>query len=65
VLCTDIDMNVTFMNPVAEKMSGWQQDRPSAADPEGATYYLWRKRPADGKYHSGDMSRPISNRMWC
>lgn len=25
VLCTDIDMNVTFMNPVAEKMSGWLQ----------------------------------------
>ncbi|MDF7722832.1 PAS domain S-box protein, partial [Enterobacter hormaechei subsp. xiangfangensis] len=25
VLCTDIDMNITFMNPVAEKMSGWSQ----------------------------------------
>src|SRR5690606_40718271 len=25
VLCTDVDMNVTFMNPVAEKMSGWLQ----------------------------------------
>ena len=26
VLCTDVDMNVTFMNPVAEKLSGWQQE---------------------------------------
>lgn len=26
VICIDVDMNVTFMNPVAEKMSGWQQD---------------------------------------
>ena len=26
VICIDADMNVTFMNPVAEKMSGWQQD---------------------------------------
>lgn len=25
VVCIDVDMNVTFMNPVAEKMSGWQQ----------------------------------------
>lgn len=26
VICIDVDMNVTFMNPVAEKMSGWQQE---------------------------------------
>ncbi|MCS2161528.1 diguanylate cyclase [Scandinavium sp. H11S7] len=26
VLCTDVDMNVIFMNPVAEKMSGWSQN---------------------------------------
>lgn len=26
VVCIDVDMNVTFMNPVAEKMSGWQQE---------------------------------------
>lgn len=26
VICIDVYMNVTFMNPVAEKMSGWQQD---------------------------------------
>lgn len=26
VVCTDINMNITFMNPVAEKMSGWSQD---------------------------------------
>ncbi|POT59618.1 diguanylate cyclase [Citrobacter amalonaticus] len=25
VICIDVDMNITFMNPVAEKMSGWQQ----------------------------------------
>lgn len=27
VLCTDVEMNVTFMNPVAEKMSGWSQEQ--------------------------------------
>ncbi|HHU0689587.1 TPA: diguanylate cyclase [Citrobacter murliniae] len=26
VICIDVNMNVTFMNPVAEKMSGWQQE---------------------------------------
>ena len=26
VICTDVAMNVIFMNPVAEKMSGWTQD---------------------------------------
>ncbi|WP_260863403.1 diguanylate cyclase [Citrobacter sp. Marseille-Q6884] len=26
VICIDVEMNVTFMNPVAEKMSGWQQE---------------------------------------
>ncbi|MCT4716400.1 diguanylate cyclase [Enterobacteriaceae bacterium H18W14] len=26
VICTDIDMNITFMNPVAEKLSGCPQD---------------------------------------
>ena len=26
VVCIDVDMKVTFMNPVAEKMSGWQQE---------------------------------------
>lgn len=25
VVCTDMNMNITFMNPVAEKMSGWTQ----------------------------------------
>ena len=27
VICTDVAMNVIFMNPVAEKMSGWTQDQ--------------------------------------
>lgn len=26
VVCIDVDLKVTFMNPVAEKMSGWQQE---------------------------------------
>lgn len=26
VICTDVAMNVIFMNPVAEKMCGWRQD---------------------------------------
>ncbi|HFZ8994105.1 TPA: diguanylate cyclase [Citrobacter freundii] len=31
VICIDADMNVTFMNPVAEKMSGWQQESATGA----------------------------------
>ncbi|WP_227318918.1 diguanylate cyclase [Cedecea davisae] len=26
VICTDVDMNVSFMNPIAEKLSGWAQE---------------------------------------
>lgn len=26
VICTDIEMNITFMNPIAEKLSGWHRD---------------------------------------
>lgn len=26
VICTDVDMKIIFMNPVAEKISGWMQD---------------------------------------
>ncbi|WP_369010183.1 PAS domain-containing protein, partial [Salmonella enterica] len=26
VLCIDVAMNITFMNPFAEKMSGWRQE---------------------------------------
>jgi diguanylate cyclase (GGDEF)-like protein/PAS domain S-box-containing protein len=27
VVCTDVDMNITFMNPIAEKLSGWPQQQ--------------------------------------
>ncbi|WP_314138505.1 diguanylate cyclase [Buttiauxella noackiae] len=27
VICTDVDMNITFMNPIAEKLSGWPQQQ--------------------------------------
>ncbi len=51
VLCTDIDMNVTFMNPVAEKMSGWLQTE-AIGQPilKVLAHHVWGTRAADGEY---------------
>ena len=58
VLCTDINMNVTFMNPVAEKLSGWSQEQ---AMGQGLLTVLritfGDNGPAMENIHSGDMSR--------
>ncbi|MFL0340175.1 diguanylate cyclase [Enterobacter ludwigii] len=58
VLCTDIDMNVTFMNPVAEKMSGWLQTE-AIGQPVLKVLHITfgEKGPLMENIHSGDMSR--------
>ncbi|SFU05008.1 PAS domain S-box-containing protein/diguanylate cyclase (GGDEF) domain-containing protein [Kosakonia arachidis] len=58
VLCTDVDMNVTFMNPVAEKMSGWAQEK-AIGQPLLTVLRITfgDNGPAMENIHSGDMSR--------
>ena len=58
VLCTDVDMNVTFMNPVAEKMSGWtQQDAMGQPILSVLHITFGNSGPLMENIHSGDMSR--------
>jgi len=58
VLCTDVNMNVTFMNPVAEKMSGWlQQDALSQPILSVLHITFGDNGPLMENIHSGDMSR--------
>ncbi|WBU50933.1 diguanylate cyclase [Kosakonia pseudosacchari] len=58
VLCTDIDMKVTFMNPVAEKMSGWPQEQ-AIGQPLLTVLRITfgDNGPVMENIHSGDMSR--------
>lgn len=58
VLCTDVDMNVTFMNPVAEKMGGWSQEQ-ALGQPLLTVLRITfgDNGPAMENIHSGDMSR--------
>lgn len=58
VLCTDVDMNVTFMNPVAEKMSGWAQ-ADAIGQPVLKVLHITfgENGPLMENIHSGDMSR--------
>ncbi|MGP3592527.1 diguanylate cyclase [Vagococcus sp. WN89Y] len=58
VLCTDVEMNVTFMNPVAEKMSGWTQEQ-AMGQPLLAVLRITfgDNGPTMENIHSGDMSR--------
>lgn len=58
VLCTDVAMNVTFMNPVAEKMSGWTQEQ-AIGQPLLAVLRITfgDNGPALENIHSADMSR--------
>lgn len=58
VLCTDIDMNVTFMNPVAEKMSGWLQTE-AIGQPILTVLHITfgENGPLMENIHSSDMSR--------
>jgi diguanylate cyclase (GGDEF)-like protein/PAS domain S-box-containing protein len=58
VLCTDIDMNVTFMNPVAEKMSGWTQQEGMGQPILSVLHITFGDSgPLMENIHSGDMSR--------
>jgi PAS domain S-box-containing protein len=58
VLCTDVDMNVTFMNPVAEKMSGWSQEQAMSQPLLNVLRITFGESgPAMENIHSGDMSR--------
>ena len=58
VLCTDIDMNITFMNPVAEKMSGWSQSEALGQPVLKVLHITFGENgPLMENIHSGDMSR--------
>jgi len=58
VLCTDIDMNVTFMNPVAEEMSGWPQAEAIGQPILKVLHITFGENgPLMENIHSGDMSR--------
>lgn len=58
VLCTDVDMNVTFMNPVAEKMSGWSHEQAVGQPLLNVLRITFGDHgPAMENIHSGDMSR--------
>ncbi|MGK9172906.1 diguanylate cyclase [Yokenella regensburgei] len=58
VLCTDVHMNVSFMNPVAEKMSGWTQEQAMGQPLLTVLRITFGDHgPAMENIHSGDMSR--------
>lgn len=58
VLCTDVDMNVTFMNPVAEKMSGWSQSEAIKQPLLNVLRITFGDNgPLMENIHSGDISR--------
>lgn len=58
VICTDIDMNVTFMNPVAEKLSGWPQNDALGQHILSILHITFGDSgPVMENIHSGDFSR--------
>ncbi len=58
VICTDIEMNVTFMNPIAEKLSGWPQDEAIGQHILTILRITFGDTgPALENIHSGDFSR--------
>lgn len=58
VICTDIAMNVTFMNPIAEKLSGWPQDEAIGQHILTILRITFGDTgPALENIHSGDFSR--------
>ncbi|VEB96327.1 Probable diguanylate cyclase YdaM [Cedecea lapagei] len=58
VICTDVDMNVTFMNPVAEKLSGWAQEMAIGQHILSTLRITFGDNgPVMENIHSGDYSR--------
>lgn len=58
VICTDIDMNITFMNPVAEKLSGWSQEEATGQHILSILRITFGDSgPVMENIHSGDFSR--------
>ncbi len=58
VVCTDINMHITFMNPVAEKMSGWTQQE-ALNKPLLSVLHIsvGDHGPLMGNFHTGDLYR--------
>jgi diguanylate cyclase (GGDEF)-like protein/PAS domain S-box-containing protein len=58
VICTDVDMNVTFMNPIAEKLSGWPQQQAIGQHILAILHITFGDNgPVMENIHSGDYSR--------
>lgn len=58
VICVDVDMKITFMNPVAEKMSGWQQENAIGVPLLTVLHItLGNNGPLMENIYSADMSR--------
>lgn len=58
VICTDVDMKITFMNPVAEKMSGWSQEQAMGQYILSVLNITFGENgPAMENIYSGDASR--------
>lgn len=58
VICTDVDMNITFMNPIAEKLSGWPQQQAIGQHILAILHITFGDNgPVMENIHSGDYSR--------
>lgn len=58
VICTDVDMNVSFMNPIAEKLSGWAQEAAIGQHILAILRITFGDNgPVMENIHSGDFSR--------
>ncbi|WBM72050.1 diguanylate cyclase [Buttiauxella sp. WJP83] len=58
VICTDVDMNITFMNPIAEKLSGWPQQQAIGQHILTILHITFGDTgPIMENIHSGDYSR--------
>ncbi|KEA50554.1 diguanylate cyclase [Mangrovibacter sp. MFB070] len=58
VICTDVDMRITFMNPVAEKMSGWPQEQAFGQYILSVLHITFGENgPAMENIYSGDATR--------
>ncbi|XNM73407.1 hypothetical protein ACLK11_11885 [Escherichia coli] len=59
-------MKITFMNPVAEKMSGWTQEAALGVPLLSGLHITFGDNgPLMENIYSADTSRSRSNKMWC